>query len=82
MTPTANVRVFRIVAAAWLVGWFWKAWFFAGYYFSEIWAHPFRYAGLPRVLVHPATAASTWAAPVIVIAAIAIPRAAIVRGAA
>jgi hypothetical protein len=80
--PRANVRVFRIVAAAWLVGWFWKAWFFAGYYFGEIWAHPFRYAGLPRVLVHPALAAIAWAAPVLVLGALAYPRAWMVRAAA
>lgn len=80
--PPPNVRMFRIVAGAWLVGWFWKAWFFAGYYFSEIWAHPFRYAGLPRVLVHPATAACAWAAPALAALAIAVPRAWLVRSAA
>ncbi len=78
----ANVRVFRIVAATWLVGWFWKAWFFAGYYFGEIWAHPFRYAGLPRVLVHPALAAIAWAAPVMVVGALAYPRAWTMRASA
>ena len=80
--PRVNVRVFRIVAAAWLVGWFWKAWFFAGYYFDEIWAHPLRYAGLPRVLVHPALAAIAWASPVIVIAAVVYARAWTMRAAA
>lgn len=69
-----NVRVFRIVAAAWLLGWFWKAWFFAGYYFGEIWAHPMHYSELPRVLVHPAVAAITWVSPLLVIVAIAMPR--------
>jgi hypothetical protein len=73
--PRANVRVFRIVAGAWLVGWLWKAWFFAGYYFSEVWTHPLRYDGLPRVLVHPALAAVAWAAPLLVIGALAYPRA-------
>lgn len=80
--PAVNVRVFRIVAAAWLVGWFWKAWFFVGYYFDEIWAYRIHYAGLPRVLVHPAVAAVTWAAPVLVIAALVVPRAWTVRAAA
>lgn len=80
--PRDNVRVFRIVAGAWLVGWFWKAWFFAGYYFGEIWDHPFRYAGLPRVLVHPALAAIAWAAPVLVLGALAYPRAWTLRAAA
>jgi hypothetical protein len=80
--PRANVRVFRIVAAAWLIGWFWKAWFFAGYYFAEIWAHPIRYAGLPGALVHPAVAAITWASPVLVIAAIVHPRTWTLRAAA
>lgn len=69
-----NVRIFRIVAAAWLVGWFWKAWFFAGYYFGEIWAHPLHYSGLPRVLVHPALAAIAWAIPALVVVAIVKPR--------
>lgn len=76
-----NVRVFRIVAAAWLVGWFWKAWFFVGYYFDEIWAHPFRHAGLPPALVHPALATIAWAAPVLVIGALVVPRAWTVRAA-
>lgn len=80
--PHANVRVFRIVAGAWLVGWFWKAWFFAGYYFSEIWAHPFHYGGLPRELVHPATATIAWACPVLVIGALLYPRAWTLRAAA
>jgi hypothetical protein len=80
--PAANVRVFRIVAAAWLVGWFWKAWFFAGYYFSEIWAYPLRYDGLPRVLVHPALASVAWACPVLVIGALVHPRAGTLRAAA
>jgi hypothetical protein len=78
----ANIRVFRLVAGAWLAGWFWKAWFFAGYYFDEIWAHPFRYAGLPRVLVHPALATIAWAAPVLALVAIIYPRAWSVRAAA
>lgn len=77
--PRRSVRVFRIVAAAWLVGWFWKAWFFAGYYFDEIWAHPFRYAGLPPALVHPALAAIAWAAPVLVVGALVYPRSWTVR---
>lgn len=80
--PAANVRVFRIVAAAWLVGWFWKAWFFVGYYYDEIWAYRIHYAGLPRVLVHPAVAAVTWAAPVLVIGALLAPRAWTMRAAA
>lgn len=79
--PRMNVRVFRIVAGAWLVGWFWKAWFFAGYYFSEVWAHPLRYDGLPRVLVHPALAALAWGAPVLALGALAYPRAWTLRAA-
>jgi hypothetical protein len=69
-----NTRVFRIVATAWLVGWFWKAWFFAGYYFGEVWAHPLHYSGLPRVLVHPALACIAWVSPLLVIVAIVKPR--------
>ena len=80
--PAANVRVVRIVAGAWLVGWFWKAWFFAGYYFDEIWAHPLHYAGLPRVLVHPAVAAVAWAAPALAIGALVVPRVWTLRAAA
>lgn len=80
--PRMNVRVFRIVASAWLVGWFWKAWFFVGYYFSEIWAHPFRYDGLPQVLVHPALAAIAWASPLLVIVALVYPRGWTLRAAA
>ncbi len=73
--PRVNVRVFRIVASAWLLGWFWKAWFFVGYYFGEIWAHPLRYGELPRVLVHPIVASITWASPLLVVIAVVYPRA-------
>jgi len=72
--PRANVRVFRIVACAWLVGWFCKAPFFAGYYLAEIWTYPITYTGLPRVLVHPALATIAWLAPLLALAAIAVPR--------
>ena len=65
--PAVNVRVFRIVAAAWLVGWFWKIWFFAAYYFDEIWAYRIHYAGLPRVLVSGARALAIGALVAIVV---------------
>jgi hypothetical protein len=57
-------------------------WFFVGYYFDEIWAHPFRYARLPGVLVHPAVATIAWCAPVLAIVAIVYPRTWSVRAAA
>lgn len=79
--PGKNVRLFRIVAGAWLVGWFWKAWFFVGYYFSETLAHPFRYDGLPAWLVHPAVSAVAWASPVLAIVALVHPRRWAVRAA-
>jgi hypothetical protein len=79
--PPVNARVFRIVASAWLLGWFWKAWFFVGYYFGEIWAHPLRYGALPRVLVHPIVASITWASPLLVLVAIVYPRAWLPRAA-
>lgn len=69
-----NERIFRIVAAAWLVGWFWKAWFFVGYYFGETWTHPLHYSGLPRAFVHPAVAAIAWVSPLLVVVAIVMPR--------
>jgi hypothetical protein len=80
--PRANVRVFRIVAGAWLVGWFCKAPFFAAYYLWEIWAYPIRYAELPRILVHPALATIAWVAPALALAALAYPRTWTLRAAA
>lgn len=80
--PATNVRMFRIVAAAWLVGWFWKAWDYAGYYLDEVWSYPLHYAGLPRVLVHPALATVAWLAPVLVVGAIVVPRGWTLRAAA
>jgi hypothetical protein len=80
--PRANVRVFRVVAGAWLLGWFWKAGFYGPYYLSEIWAYPYHYDGLPRFLVHPALATIAWLAPVVALGALAYPRTWTVRAAA
>ncbi len=80
--PRANVRVFRIAAASWLIGWFCKAPFFAGYYLREIWAYPHHYAGLPRVLVHPLLATAAWLAPLLAIGALIHPRRWTLRAAA
>ena len=68
--PRTNVRVFRIALSMWLVGWFCKAPFFADYYLREIWVYPHHYAGLPRVLVHPALATVAWLSPVLASAAL------------
>jgi len=80
--PRTNVLVFRIVAGAWLVGWFWKAWFYADYYLSEIWVYRFHYDGLPRPLVHPALVTIAWLSPLVVLGALAFPRRWVVRAAA
>lgn len=77
-----NVLVFRIVAVAWLVGWFWKAPTYAGYYLSEIWTYRIHYAGLPGVLVHPAVVTVAWLAPFAALGAVLVPRPRVVRAAA
>jgi hypothetical protein len=69
-----TVRVFRIVVSAWLVGWFWKAGYFAPYLFAEIWTYPLAYDGLPGVLVHPAPVSIVWLAPSLALVALAMPR--------
>lgn len=77
-----NLRVFRVVAALWLVGWYWKAWYIGEYYLSEIWSYRVRYAGLPSVLVHPAVITVAWLAPAVAVIAIVWPRRWAVRTAA
>jgi hypothetical protein len=75
--------VFRVVAGAWLVGWFWKAPYYASYYLSEIWTHRIHYAGLPNVLEYPAVISIAWLAPAIVGGvALAMPRPWITRATA
>lgn len=69
-----NVRVFRIVVSAWLIGWFWKAGYFAPYFLDEIWTYPIRYDGLPVVFVHPAAVSVVWLAPSLALVALAMPR--------
>jgi hypothetical protein len=80
--PYLHVRVFRVVAALWLVGWYWKTPYFADYYLSEIWTYPVRYSELPRVLVHPATITIAWVSPILVVVALVVPRRATMRAAA
>jgi len=77
-----NVRVFRIVVSAWLIGWFWKAGYFAPYFLFEIWTYRISYDGLPSVLVHPASLSIVWLAPSLALLALAMPRPRMMRGAA
>ncbi len=72
--PRRNVLVFRVVAAMWLVGWYWKAWYIGEYFLSEIWSYRVHYAGLPSVLVHPAVVTVAWLAPALAALAIVMPR--------
>lgn len=72
MTPLER-RVFRVVAAAWLLGWYWKSGFYAGYLLGETFAWPLAHEGFPSLLQHPAVSAAAWLAPLAALPALARP---------
>lgn len=66
--------VFRVVAAGWWLGWFWKAPFYAGYLLDETFAWRLDYPDFPAVLQHPAVSAAAWLAPAAALPALVWPR--------
>jgi hypothetical protein len=80
--PARSVLAIRIALAGWLVGWFWKAHFYAPFLLREGFVHPLDHDGLPAALQAPFLAAAAWAAPALAVIAILAPRPALVRAAA
>jgi hypothetical protein len=72
VTPLER-RVFRVVAAAWLLGWYWKSGFYAGYLLGETFAWPLAHEGFPSALQHPAVSAVAWLAPLATVPALLRP---------
>lgn len=66
-------RVYRVVAVAWLLGWYWKGGFYAGYLLGETFAWPLAHPGFPSVLQHPAVSAVAWLAPLATVPALVRP---------
>lgn len=55
-------RAVRVATIGWLVGWYWKAWFWIGH-LREASAHPIEHDGLPALLRAPWLAAVAYALP-------------------